>query len=195
MKRQKNSLFLILIILATVLVIAVFGSDIWRRYQEETIKESTLLTDLKDIEEKLAESQKVNAIVQQDNQKLTKYYDTNARFLEDGKPKDKFREDVVFKFLHDSVDQMKDSLNITTQHDFIENISFTAGVRNEYGFREWKANITFSFTDETQLIEYIKILVESDEYEIFIHELSYPEFGADIVWSVQVHIPIKFWYQ
>jgi len=187
MKRKKNSLFLTIIILATVLVIMIFGTPIYQSYHQETKKEDELLQDLKDIEEKLAESLHTQQVVKNlgDND-LTKYYETMSK---NEKQKDKFREDSVLKFLYDSVETMKENLtadfsptrkqskhNTWEKHDFIENIAFTEAVRNEYGFREGKANVTFVFSDEVELMEYINILVNTTEYQIFIHELSYPEF-------------------
>jgi len=210
MKRQKNSLFLTLIILATVFVVAVFGTNIWKTYQEEKSKEESLLSELKDITAKLEESQATQAKVESmtDSDELARYYDTTAKSAEEWKPKDKFREDIILKYLYDTVDTMKDVIKTDLsdrqklaqdaqwrEHDFIENITFSPGVRNEYGFKEGRANISFVFTDEKELIEYIRLLVESKDYEIFIHELSYPEFGFENVGIRRVNIPLKFWYQ
>jgi len=200
-----------LIILATVFIIAVFGTSIWKTYQEEQRKEEALLAELKDITAKLEESQatqtKVRAMT--DSDELARYYDTNAKSAEEGKPKDKFREDVILKFLYDTVDTMKDNLRIDLSERMrlakevqwrkiliiIENILFSPGVRNEYGFKEGKASVSFVFNDEKELIEYMKLLVESKEYEIFIHEFSYPEFGHESIGIRRVTIPLKFWYQ
>jgi len=208
MKRQKNSLFLILIILATILVITIFGTPLYSTYQEEARKEDSLLSELKDIEQKLSESKATQVLVENSTQDLTKYYDTTSKSAEEGKPKDKFREDVVLKFLYDTVEKMKvqltadlNSTRIALQerawrnHDFIENITFTPWVRNEYGFREWKANVTFVFSDEAELTTYIDLLINSSEYQIFIHELSYPEFGSNSWPTKRVTIPLKIWYQ
>lgn len=77
----------------------------------------------------------------------------------------------------------------------IDSINFDKWSKNEYWFNEWRINLTITVSDEQELFKMLDFIVSKEsKYQFFIDNFSFPN-DSNIVWSIQVNIPIKMFYK
>ncbi len=79
-------------------------------------------------------------------------------------------------------------------YTIINSISFDKWVKNEYGFLEWKIDLSLTLSDETELSKILDFVVNKDSYyKFFIDNFSFPNDKQS--WSFTVLIPLKVFYK
>jgi len=176
---NQNSKFISLFLLLISFFIIVFFTK-WIFYDLQ----GNLDTNAKDIKELDAKKEELWKL------------DSLKKSLQKGDDKEiekytiPFREDILSAYIYEYVE------NTNWQGWFIaiKDLNFSEGTINEYGFKEWKFDISARISDEISLLRFLSFLTSKDsKYKFFIENFSYSD--SSWVWGFNVSIPLRVFYK
>jgi hypothetical protein len=174
--KSKYSFLTYLFLFLTIIILFLFTKNIYYNLKEN----SQIIASLK---EKVAQKQA-------DYDNLSKIKLAIDSWKSDIKDFDKFlvkfNENEITKYFYDYANKNMWKLKI-------DSISLTDWKLNEFGFKEWKIDLVVSFSSEFEMIDMLNFILNSEEYNFYIHEFQYPFWN--ISWPFKVTIPLKVLYK
>lgn len=165
-----------LFLLLSIFVVLLFSKDFYLNILENN-KQRDILTQK--LAEKTSEYNKLANI--KSDIETWKVKDINFdKFLS------KFSEDELVQYFYSYV-----TLNPTKLR--IESISFDEWLLNEFWFKEWKIELNATFSTEKDMIDTISYLINSEKYNLYVHEFNYP-YGTT-TGQFSATIPLKVLYK
>jgi len=173
--KARNTFLNYFFLLLSFFVIILFTKDFYTNFLEISSQKELLSQTLVKKNKELEEISKIKSNI--DNWNV---WDINFdKFLID------FREDEIIKYFYDYANANKSVV--------IENISLDKWNKNDYGFTEWKIELVVSFATQADMIKMLNFLLNSEKYNLYIHDFSYPFWNAS--WPFKVNIPLKVLYK
>jgi len=177
---SKNLFLANLIIIVSLFILLFFTKDLYSDYQITKDNSRTLAKELQETNNELEKFKNIqNTILEEDKEALQRY---NVDYTD---------SDILY-FIHSLAESEATWISV-------ENIKLSNWVENKYGFMEWTINIWVNYRSDDELLEFISKLTNSENYVIFIDEISFP-FSHNLWDNVEVKtnkvsIPLTVYYK
>lgn len=174
--KSKNSLITYFLLLLSILVLFLFTKNIYYSVKEN----SENLASLKEqISQKNQEYDNLSKIKLDIESWKSDVKDLNKYLVN-------FNEPEITNYLYSYANSNVWKLRI-------EAINLTEWKLNEFWINEWKIDLEVSFATETDMINMVNFLLNSETYNFFIHDFNYEYWN--ISWPFKVTIPLKVLYK
>ncbi len=165
-----------LFLLLSIFVVFLFSKDFYLNILENNKQKEVLAQKL---EEKKSEYEKISTI-------KTNIDTWKVENIDFDKFLSTFSEDELTDYFYTYANSNKTKLKI-------ESISLTDWMLNEFGLKEAKVELNTTFNSEKDMIDMINFLINSQKYNLYIHEFNYPLWSTN--WQFSVTIPLKVLYK
>lgn len=174
---NQNKLVSYFLILLSIFLLLFFVKDSYFKLQENLDSLSIKNTGNNDKKETLAE---LNSIKQKPwLENVVKKYIHN------------FDENEILDYFYAYVNKNK----FGSWYSMINSINLEKWSKNEYGFNEWKINLSVVFSDEIELFKMLNFITwKTSIYSFFIDNFTFPNEPNSETWF-QVNIPIRVFYK
>lgn len=173
--KTRNTFLSYFFLLLSFFVIILFTKNFYINFLEISKQKELLSQTLIEKNKQLEEISKIKSNI--DNWNVS---DINFdKFLID------FSEDELVKYFYDYTNVNKTVV--------IEKISLDPGFKNDYGFTEGKIELSVVVSSEQELIKMLNFLLNSEKYNLYIHDFSYPFWNTTK--PFKVNIPLKVLYK
>ncbi len=174
--KSKNTFLTYFFLLLSIFVVIVFTKNFYFQVLDTT-KQKEILSQT--LQEKSKELEKLSKIKTDIDAWKVENIDFNKFLIN-------FSEDQLTKYFYDYA-------NTNVWKVKIESISLSEGKLNEYGFKESDISLSVSFMQESEMIKMLNFLLNSDKYNLYIHNFSYPLWKTNEPFNVT--IPLKVLYK
>lgn len=177
---SKNLFLANLIIIVSLFILLFVTKDLYSNYQITKDNSRTLAKELIETNNELEKFQNIQStIVEEDKEILQRY---NVEYTD---------SDVLY-FIHSLAENEVTWITV-------DNVKLTSGIENKHGFMEWTVNIWVNYESDDELLEFISKLTNSNDYVVFIDEISFP-FSHNLWENVEVKtnkvsIPLTIYYK
>lgn len=173
---SKYKFLTYLFLLLSIFVIFLFSKNIYMQMTQNIKQKDALVQQL---QEKNEQYQKVSKIKSDIDSGQIKDIDFD-KFLSN------FSEDELIEYFYAYANNNPTKIQI-------QSIWLSDWVYNEFWFKEAKVDINAVFSTEKDMLDMITFLQNSEKYNLFIHEFTYPFWNAATPFSV--NIPLKVLYK
>lgn len=174
--KSKYSVLTYLFLFLTIFVLIIFTKNAYYNVKENT---EGLKTLKENVAQKQAEYEKLTKIKKDIDAWKTDIKDFSKYLIN-------FSEEELTSYFYDYANNNPWKLKV-------ESISLTPGKLNEFWFKEWSIDLSVSFATETDMTNMLNFLLESEKYNFFIHEFTFPLNKT--TWVLKVNIPLKVLYK
>lgn len=172
---MKNAFISYFLILLSIFIILIFTKDLIYTIKESHQELSSLETQIKSKNQELEYLSKINSDIKTWKNDIKDF----NKFLVN------FNENEILEYIYWY-------WNANPWKVQIESITLTEWKLNDYWFKEWKIEVVATFLNEQYMLNMLNFFINSDKYNLYIHDFSYPYSQAG---AMRVTIPLKILYK
>jgi len=175
-KKQNSTFISYLIILLSLFILFLVTYKQFEKLQVNLDMNFTLNTEKTELENDLAELEKLDNKLETDNTQIKKYLTG-------------FSENEMIEYIYNYVE----NYNTETSIIYITDISMTQWVKNDLWFMQSNVNISANVSNLETMRRFLDFFVANNsKYNFIIDNFSFPNDSRE--WSFNINIPLKVFY-
>lgn len=174
--KSKNTFLTYFFLLLSVFVLVLFTKNFYQNVLETSKQKEVLAQTLSEKSSELDKLSKIKSDIDSGNVKDINF----DKFLV------KFSEDELVEYFYNYAKTNPGKAEINS-------ISLKEWKLNEYWFNEAGVDLSVNFLSEQEMIKMLNFLLNSEKYNLYIHDFTYPLWKTDK--PFRVNIPLKVLYK